>query len=95
MNLVWTANALRDLANLREYIARNNPEAAKRVASAIHSYAERQLDEYPNSGRPGRVAGTLELVIPRLPFILPYRIKDDRIEVLRVYHAARSWPENF
>ena len=51
--------------------------------------------QHPKSGRPGRVAGTLELVIPRLPYIVPYRIKGDAIEVLRIYHAARMWPENF
>jgi toxin ParE1/3/4 len=41
-------------------------------------------------GRRGRVLETRELVIPRTPFIVPYAI-----HVLRIFRAARQWPEAF
>lgn len=93
MRLHWTAKALDDLASINEYIAQENPEAAARVVTTLVSYTERQLAEYPRTGRQGRVAGTLELVIPKLPYIVPYRIKAGQLEILRVYHAARLWPD--
>ena len=46
-------------------------------------------------GRPGRIPGTRELVIPKTPFIVPYRLQRNVIQILRVYHGARRWPENF
>jgi plasmid stabilization system protein ParE len=38
---------------------------------------------------------TRELVIPRTPYIVPYRFQRAVIQVLRVYHGARRWPESF
>jgi toxin ParE1/3/4 len=58
----------------------------------IRAAASRLID-FPNSGRPGRVAGTRELVVPGAPYILPYRIDGDAVRILRVIHAARLWPD--
>jgi toxin ParE1/3/4 len=46
-------------------------------------------------GRPGRVPGTREFVIPRTPHIVPYRLQGESIQILRVYHGARRWPDSF
>ena len=51
-----------------------------------------QLPFKPNLGRSERVKGTREAVLSGTPFVVPYRITADRIEILRVYHAARRWP---
>jgi toxin ParE1/3/4 len=91
----WTDEALDDLAELRAYIARDNPAAALRVTLAIIQSVEEMLPDHPYIGRPGRVPGTRELVIQRTPYIVPYRVQDNRIEILRVYHAARRWPNEF
>jgi len=34
-------------------------------------------------------------MISNTPFVVPYRIRGDRIDILRVYHATRMWPEAF
>ncbi len=57
--------------------------------------AVNQLEEFPKLGRPGRVRGTLELIVPDLPYIVPYRIKGSEIQILSVYHTSRKWPEQF
>ncbi|MDH3704299.1 MAG: type II toxin-antitoxin system RelE/ParE family toxin [Alphaproteobacteria bacterium] len=93
MNLIWSPEAIDDLASIRQYIAQDDPRAARKVVSAIITLIERQLPQFPRSGRKGRVAGTLELVVPRLPFVVPYRLNGDDIEILRVYHGARIWPD--
>ena len=95
MKLIWSPEAVDDLSDVRAYISEENSAAARDVVLTILRFIELHLPAYPNSGRPGRVAGTRELVVPDLPFIIPYRIQGQSIEILRVYHAARRWPERF
>ena len=54
-----------------------------------------RLAEMPAAGRPGRVSGTRELVVPGTRYIVAYRVRNNVLEVLRVMHGARSWPERF
>ena len=93
MTLVWSPEAAEDLASLRAYIAADDPAAARRVALHILHNIETLLPRSPEMGRPGRVPGTRELVIPKTPFIVPYRLQGRVIQILRVYHGARRWPE--
>jgi toxin ParE1/3/4 len=95
MKLVWAPQALQDLASLRAYIAEDNPAAAQRVASSIVRVVNDGLPRHPDIGRPGRVPGTRELVIPRTPFIVPYRVRANTIVILGAYHGARRWPDSF
>jgi toxin ParE1/3/4 len=92
MTLTWSPEAIDDLQSARAHIVADDPAAAKRVALHILHCVEELLMENPQLGHPGRVPGTRELVIGRTPFIAPYRIKDARLEILRVYHHARRWP---
>jgi toxin ParE1/3/4 len=94
MQVVWTARALRDLAALRAYIARERPAAAKRQVERILAAAVR-LERFPESGRPGRRPGTRELVVSQTPYLLPYRLRGELIEVLRVLHGRQRWPDAF
>ncbi len=94
MNIVWTCPAARDLEAIQDYIARDNPAAARRLATLIRRHIQ-QLSDYPQTGRLGRLDGTRELVISNTPYLIPYRVKDDRVEILAVYHGARRWPERF
>ena len=92
---VWSPEAIDDLAALRVYIERDNPAAAQRVVLRIIHSVETLLPSNPEIGRPGRVPGTRELVIATTPFIVPYRLVGGMIQILRVYHGARRWPETF
>ena len=71
-----------------DYIEMDNPRAAAMVDDRIAKAAERLIG-FPESGRPGRVDGTRELVAGHTPYILPYRIIGDTVRILRVIHAAR------
>jgi toxin ParE1/3/4 len=95
MIVIWSSAAIADLTQLRAHIENDNSAAAQRVALDIAHSVDTLLPANPQSGRPGRVPGTRELVIPKTPFIVPYRIVNGAIEVLRVYHGARRWPEQF
>jgi toxin ParE1/3/4 len=93
MTLIWSPESIHDLISLRAYISEADPAAAKRVALRILSSVEHLLAENPKLGRPGRVPGTRELVIGDTPYIIPYRVRGTTLEIVRVYHSARRWPE--
>jgi toxin ParE1/3/4 len=95
MTPVWSPEAIDDLAALRAYIEQDDLSAARRVALHIIENVETLLPGNPEIGRPGRVPGTRELVIPRTPFIVPYRLVGNTIQILRIFHGARRWPEVF
>jgi toxin ParE1/3/4 len=95
MTPVWSPEAIEDLAALRAYIEQDDPAAAKRVALHVIQNIETLLPDNPEMGRAGRVPGTRELVIPRTPFVVPYRVIANTIEILRVFYGARRWPEAF
>ena len=94
MNIVWSPEAIEDLALLRAYIAEDDPAAAPRVVLHIIRSIEQLLPDNPQIGRAGRVPGTRELVIARTPYIVPYRVRRTTIQILRVYHGARRWPDS-
>jgi toxin ParE1/3/4 len=94
MRVVWTARSLRDLASLRAYIAQDGPVAAERQVERILAAAVR-LALFPESGRPGRRAGTRELVVSQTPYLVPYCVRGELVEVLRVLHGRRRWPDEF
>ena len=86
--------AAQDLSEIRRYIAEDKPGAARRVAQLILDAID-YLRNHPGIGRTGRIPGTRELVIPGIPYIIPYRVKSDVIEILGVLHTAREWPKEF
>ena len=90
--IVWSPRAIDHLAHLRSYIAHDNPKAADRVAAILLDAVER-LAEQPHLGRPGRVAGARELVVPRTPYVIPYRLRGDRLEIVAVFHGRQKWPK--
>lgn len=90
----WSRAALDDLKGAASYIARENPEAARKVAAAIRE-AGKKLGIH-GTGRKGRVDGTFEKSVAGLPYIVAYAIATaaggERIVILHVIHTARDWP---
>lgn len=93
MQVKWLRLALLDLDDVEAFIARDNPAvAAEQVLKIIRAVS--LLREQQGLGRAGRVPGTKELVVPGMPYIVPYRVRNGTVEILRVYHAARRWPRH-
>jgi len=90
MQVRWTRPAAQDLERIALHIRQNNPAVALRVAKTIYDRCM-GLQMFPNRGRNGRIAGTRELIFAPLPYIAVYRVKDDRVEILRIYHSAQNW----
>ena len=92
MTLEWSAFALADRDGIFDYIEADNPRAAVIVDERISTQVE-QLTRFPQSGRPGRIAGTRELVISRTPYIAAYRIAGNLVRILRILHGSQQWPD--
>ena len=86
----WSPEAATDLAAIVDYIGKQNP-LAERIARSVYNDIL-SLSSFPNQGRQGRQAGTRELVLSPLPFIVVYRVKEDAVEIARVLHGSQRWP---
>lgn len=93
MIIRWLDDAVNDLQSLRHYIAQDNDVAASRVVKRILQAID-ILSEQPGIGRQGRVLNTRELIVSGTPYLVPYRVKNEVIEILRVFHCAMQWPED-
>ena len=92
MTIVWSPRAVGHLVALRQHIADTNPAAATRIGGLIVEGVER-LARFPGLGRPGRIAGTRELVVPGTRYLVPYRVRGSRVEVIAVFHERQRWPK--
>ena len=94
MEIKWLRKALKNLDQETEYIAKDDPQAARLVVQRIHRSVY-LLRDNPALGYPGRLPGTRELLIQKTRYIVPYRVRPrlQRIEILRVFHASRRLPE--
>lgn len=94
MLIIWLKTALKNLDEIAEYIAQENLLAASQIVITIELQVK-LLATQPALGRPGRVLGTRELVISNTHYLVPYRIKNNKVEVLRVFHTSRKPPQNW
>ena len=92
MEVRWSLPAAEDLESICERIARDNPEAAKRVARTVYDGCAR-LKDFPHLGRASRrMTGRRELVFSPLPYIAVYQVTEHSVEISCIYHGAQDWP---
>jgi toxin ParE1/3/4 len=91
MQIRWSPEAVDSFETICQYVLKDNPAAARRIASVIYDGVA-GLARFPSQGRAGRVHGTRELVLSPLPYLVIYRVQDTTVEVLRVLHCAQQWP---
>jgi len=92
MKLVWLERASRELGQISDDIARDNPAAADAVELRIITSVD-HLGKFPEAGRTGRVKGTREVPVVDYPYVVVYRIKGEELQILTIRHTSRQWPE--
>lgn len=90
----WLRKALRNLDEEASYIASDDVTAARLVVERVVG-AMAMLADQPGLGRPGRVPGTRELIVKMTRYIVPYRVRGETVELLRVFHTSRRLPEKW
>lgn len=85
----WTTEAELWLREIHDYIARDNPDAARRTVERIYRKAE-VLEEFPQIGYVYRPRGGEPVrILLYGHYRIAYRIKSDNgIDVLGVFHGA-------
>ncbi len=86
----WSEKASIHLEAVWVHIASDSPEAATAAVRRIVQIVERQLQQFPNSGRVGRVPGTRELALP--PYLVVYRVGAEAVTVEAVLHGSQRYP---
>jgi toxin ParE1/3/4 len=85
MSVNFARRALRDLANIQSYIAKDSPKSASRMAVELVAACDR-LETFPERGRPGLKRGTRELTAV-WPYVIVYKVERGRIEILSTWHG--------
>jgi len=91
LRIVWSNQAADQLEAAYDFVWKENPPAAEKLLQMIMRAVEHLVD-FPEMGRPGRVKGTRELVLPDTPYIVAYRLKNRMVRILAILHGARRWP---
>jgi addiction module RelE/StbE family toxin len=90
LTLKWSIKALIDLDQAQRYIAYENPTAARLVAQRIHDAAHRLLT-HPSMGKPAHVPNARIWGVDRTPYLIVYRVRGERLEIVRLWHSRRDW----
>ena len=87
MQVQWTNKAKTRLEEIEAYIAQGSPAAAKKVILTIAI----QLSKYPDSGKPGRLMGTRELLFSDTPCLVVYTVRNNIVTILTIFHTAQNF----
>jgi len=88
----WTRPAVADFTHICDYTEERFEKAqARRAAITIYESVD-TLRAMLNRGRPGRKTNTRELDVPKLPFVVIYRVREGVIEGNRILHGAQKRP---
>jgi toxin ParE1/3/4 len=88
LSIKWTSPARQDLLEAAKHALEDDPAKAAKLADAIFKAVE-QLALFPGSAPPGRVAGTRQLSLPKLPFVIVYKVGITDLHILRILHTRR------
>ncbi len=87
MQVQWTNKAKRCLEEIEAYIGQESPGAAAKVIQKTAT----QLSKYPDSGKPGRLMGTRELLFSDSPYLVVYTVRNNIVTILTIFHTAQKF----
>ena len=93
VEIVWSPRALSRLREIRDYVAKDKPEAAARLATRIVSLVE-ALKEHPYLGHAGSEPGVRELIVGGTPYLIFYRVRSNRVTIATIWHGQNSRRRN-
>lgn len=93
--IIWLEYAKFDLLDIQAYYSEKaSPKIAAQLLQKIYTSASYLID-HPLIGITTMDDDILEWHIPNMNYTLPYRIKGDDIEILRVFHQAQKKPSKW
>lgn len=92
MRLRFTWRALDDLNRLRAFIAKDNPQAARRISQALQRSIRRLIEQPQLGSALEQPAGVRRWVAG--PYVVHYTCDEHTLTVLRVWHGREQRPES-
>jgi plasmid stabilization system protein ParE len=92
--LIWSPDALLDLAEHFDFLKQRNLEAAGKAAQSIRDTAF-SIAGNPHRGRlVADGSGRRKLIVPfgKSGYVIYYLIKDETIVIVRIYHGRQNRP---
>lgn len=93
MRVNWTKSAINDLEIEANYLSKISPSIEDRFLEHVESSID-LIKEYPELGRIGRVNQTREFILKKFQYILVYLVESSYIDIIRLLHTSRKWPNS-
>ena len=93
--VLYTEPALADVESIKDWSWAFHPDTTERFISALLNHID-LLEMFPRMGTPVRNHPNVRRLV-HTPVWIFYRVNDDkrRVEILHVWHHARSGPPRF
>ncbi|MBL8548648.1 MAG: type II toxin-antitoxin system RelE/ParE family toxin [Hyphomonadaceae bacterium] len=88
MAVIWSASARRDFDNALRYLQPRSQAGAKRMGERILAVAS-LLEQFPELAPPSRYRSLRQLVVPRTPYLVIYRLNGGDVEIRAIVHAKQ------
>jgi len=88
LSIKWTSPARQDILEATKHALEDDPVKAAKLADTIFKTVE-QLALFPGSAPPGRIEGTRQLNLPKLPFVIIYKTGFTDLHILRILHTRK------
>lgn len=89
--VIWAEPALQDLDAIADYIALDNPNAAKKLVKRVFEKVD-LLVNFPNTGtRPRELKGTPYRKLTIKPLIVYYRVEKNAVFIVHVVRGERKF----
>lgn len=86
--LELSTRSITNMAAIKKHIAADNPAAAERVIASLLSMTS-QLAEQPMIGHTRQRSGTRQMVMPKYPYTIVYRVSASKVRIVAVYHQRQ------
>jgi len=93
MTVIWTEGAAQDLTAIVDYIAGDDPQAARRVAKAVFD-GVMSLSSMPHRGRGRPTDSSREMVFAPWPYLAVYEVVDSKVYIKGIRHTSRDWSDS-
>lgn len=88
MRIAWADSARRDFENAIAFLQERSPAGARRIGERILDVVS-LLERFPEIAPLSRHRGLRQLVVPRTPYLVIYRVEKDRVEIRAIIHAKQ------
>jgi plasmid stabilization system protein ParE len=89
MKLVWSKLAADELSAILDHMMQDHPDIAANIAASVLRH-EQIMTTFPRAASYDAQTNTYDCYVPRTRLVLTYKIDDDLITIVSVWHTSRN-----